>query len=421
MRIEYLKIFITVDAEDSQVQIVADENIPLLEQFFSDFGDIRKVAGRAMTSEDVKHADILLVRSVTQVNEALVDNSPVKFIGTCTIGTDHIDLAYLEAVNQQRKKKGEHRIDFSSAPGCNAEAVVDYVLSAVSVLIDKRGQFFQDVSVGIVGIGNVGLRLRRRLEAMGVTVLAVDPFKDAADVGELTTLDEALKADVVSLHIPLTFAEALIPETAKHATHHLINAERLAKMKPDGCLINSCRGSVLDNAALKAHMADHEDFESIIDVWEGEPNLDLKLMNRCMLATPHIAGYSLDGKMRGTEQIYQACCQTYGLPIRHKLAQLLPEPSIKKIKFGDSVPVHQALRTAIRAAYEIRVDDGIMRSTLLRTEGEPEAMKAKFDLLRKNYPLRRDIPTIRIEVPSKRQDLQQALEAAGFDVRLGKR
>jgi len=411
----------TADAEDSLVQIVADENIPLLEQFFSDFGDIRKVAGRTMTAEDVKDADILLVRSVTKVNEALIANSPVKFIGTCTIGTDHIDLGYLEAINQQRKDKGQQRIDFSSAPGCNAEAVVDYVLSAISVLIDKRDQVFQNISVGIIGIGNVGLRLRRRLEAMGVTVLAVDPFKDAKDVGELTTLDEALKADVVSLHIPLTYEESLPAGSAEHATYHLINAQRLAQMKADGCLINSCRGSVLDNAAIKAHMAEHKEFEGIIDVWEGEPNLDLKLMNRCMLATPHIAGYSLDGKMRGTEQIYQACSHTFGLPIRHKLAQLLPEPSIKKIKFGDSVPVHQALRTAIRAAYEIRVDDGIMRSTLLRTEGDPDAMKAKFDLLRKNYPLRRDIPTIRIEVPGKRQDLQQALEAAGFDVRLGKR
>lgn len=403
------------------MQIVADENIPLLEQFFSDFGEIRKVAGRSMTADDVKDADILLVRSVTNVNEALIANSPVKFIGTCTIGTDHIDLGYLDALNQQRKEKGQQRIDFSSAPGCNAEAVVDYVLSAVSVLIDKRDQVFQDISVGIIGIGNVGLRLRRRLEAMGVTVLAVDPFKDAAEVGELTTLDQALKADVVSLHIPLTLAEKLPNEDAKHATYHLMNQQRLQQMKPDACLINSCRGSVLDNAALKAHMAEHKEFESIIDVWEGEPNLDLKLMNRCMLATPHVAGYSLDGKMRGTEQIYQACSHTFGLPIRHKLAQLLPEPSIKKIKFGDSVPVHQALRTAIRAAYEIRVDDGIMRSTLLRTEGDPEEMKAKFDFLRKNYPLRRDIPTMRIEVPSKRQDLQHALEAAGFDVRLGKR
>lgn len=399
------------------MQIVADENIPLLEQFFSEFGEIRKVAGRTMTSEDVKDADILLVRSVTKVDEALLANSPIKFIGTCTIGTDHIDLSYLEALNQQREANNQQKIAFSSAPGCNAEAVVDYVLSAVSVLIDKRDQIFQDISVGIIGVGNVGLRLRRRLEAMGVAVVAVDPFKDAADVGELSSLDDALKADVVSLHIPITMAE----DAAEHATYHLINQQQLQQMKPDACLINTCRGSVVDNEALKAHMDKCTDFESVIDVWEGEPNLDLQLMNRCMLATPHIAGYSLDGKMRGTEQIYQACCQTFGLPIRNKLAQFLPEPSIKKIKFGDSVPVHQALRTAIRAVYEVRVDDGIMRSSLLRTNGEAYAMRTQFDLLRKNYPLRRDIPTMRVEVPIKRQDLQQALAAAGFDVRLGKR
>jgi erythronate-4-phosphate dehydrogenase len=399
------------------VQIVADENIPLLEQFFSEFGEIRKVAGRTMTSEDVKDADILLVRSVTQVNEALIANSPVKFIGTCTIGTDHIDLAYLEAINLQRSANNQQKIAFSSAPGCNAQAVVDYVLSAISVLIDKRDQIFQDISVGIIGVGNVGLRLRRRLEAMGVTVIAVDPFKEAEEVGELSSLDDALKADIVSLHIPITQADV----AAEHATYHLINEQRLQQMKPNACLINSCRGSVVDNTALKAHMSSNVDFESIIDVWEGEPNLDLQLMSRCMLATPHIAGYSLDGKMRGTEQVYQACCQTFGLPIRNKLAQYLPEPPIKRIKFGDSVPVHQALRTAIRAVYEVRVDDGIMRSSLLRTNGEALAMRTQFDLLRKNYPLRRDIPTMRVEVPSKRQDLQQALEAAGFDVRMGKR
>lgn len=399
------------------MQIVADENIPLLEQFFNEFGQIRKVAGRTMTSEDVKDADILLVRSVTKVDEALIANSAVKFIGTCTIGTDHIDLDYLAAVNQQRSDNNEAKIAFSSAPGCNAEAVVDYVLSAASVLIDKRDQRFAEITVGIVGVGNVGFRLRQRLEAMGVTVIAVDPFKSEEDVGKLSSLDEALKADVVSLHIPITE----VANAGEHATRHLINRDRLQQMKADACLINTCRGSVVDNDALKSHLSRNADFESIIDVWEGEPNLDLELMNQCLLATPHIAGYSLDGKMRGTELVYKACCQVFGLPIRSKLAQFLPEPSIKKIKFGDSVPVYQALRTAIRAVYEVRVDDGIMRSTLLRTHGEAQAMRTQFDLLRKNYPLRRDIPTMRVEVPSKRLDLQQALEAAGFDVRMGKR
>ena len=144
------------------MHIVADENIPLVEKFFTDFGEIVRIPGRTMTAADVKDADILLVRSVTKVNESLLKGSKVRFVGTATIGTDHIDTEYLE----------QNRIGFASAPGCNAQAVVDYVLSALSVVIDTRGIDFRDLTVGIVGIGNVGSLLRQRLEDMKVNVLA---------------------------------------------------------------------------------------------------------------------------------------------------------------------------------------------------------------------------------------------------------
>ena len=210
------------------MHIVADENIPLLNEFFADFGEITLVEGRSMTAADVADADILLVRSVTRVDAQLLAGSKIKFVGTATIGTDHIDQDYLQ----------EAGIGFKSAPGCNAQAVVDYVLSALSVLVDERGIGFTDVSVGIVGVGNVGLLLRRRLEEMGVTVLAVDPFKDPEEVGELVTLDEALQADVVTLHTPLT-------RDGEHPTWHLIDQQRLAQMKPDASLINAGRGAVV--------------------------------------------------------------------------------------------------------------------------------------------------------------------------------
>lgn len=379
------------------MHIVADENIPLLNEFFGDTGEITRVEGRSMTNADLAQADILLVRSVTRVTRELLQNTPVRFVGTATIGTDHIDLDYLQ----------EAGIGFKSAPGCNAQAVVDYVLSALSVLVDERGIPFTDLTVGIIGIGNVGSLLRQRLEAMGVSVLAVDPFRSEEDVGALVSLDDAIQADVVTLHTPLT-------TDGDYPTYHLINEQRLAQMKPDACLINSSRGPVVDNAALLKHMQSHRDFEAILDVWENEPQLDLELMNRCLLATPHIAGYSLDGKMRGTEFVYQGLCEFYGLPVRRKLAQFLPEPGIKRVNFSDQVPQHQALRTAIRAAYEIRVDDGVMRSAMKRSEN----LKATFDQMRKNYPLRRDIPTLRVGVPAKCHDLQSALQAAGFDVRI---
>lgn len=383
------------------MHIVADENIPLIDEFFADIGTITRVAGRTMSAADLSAADALLVRSVTQVNESLLAGSKVKFVGTATIGTDHVDQHYLQ----------QHNIGFRSAPGCNAQAVVDYILSALSVLNDSRGQAFTDLTVAIVGVGNVGLLLRQRLEEMGVAVLAVDPFKDPQDVGELVSLDEVLQADVISLHTPLT-------TDGEHATRHLINAERLQQMKPDACLINSCRGAVVDNRALQQHMLAQPEFEAILDVWENEPELDLELMNRAMLATPHIAGYSLDGKMRGTEMVYQGLCECFGLPVRRKLAQFLPEPGIKMVTFTDQVPMNQALRTAIRAAYEIRVDDGVMRSAMIRASHQGDgSLRATFDQLRRDYPLRRDIPRLKVAVPSKCHDLQDTLKAAGFDVR----
>ncbi|MDO6683329.1 4-phosphoerythronate dehydrogenase PdxB [Oceanobacter sp. 5_MG-2023] len=378
------------------MRIAADENIPLVDSFFSEFGEIRRLDGRNLTSDQLLDIDILLVRSVTRVNEALLAGTSVKFVGTATIGTDHVDLDYLQQEN----------IGFASAPGCNAQAVVDYVLSAISVLVDVRGIVFADLSVGIIGVGNVGLCLRRRLEEMGVTVVATDPFKEAADVGPLSSLEEVLQADIVSLHTPLV-------RDGEFPTYHLIGAEQLDQMKPDACLINSSRGAVVNNTELLAHLRGHGDFEAILDVWEKEPDLDIALMHRCMLATPHIAGYSLDGKMRGTEMIYQAVCDFLGLPIRRKLAQFLPEPGIRRVNFSDQVPLNQALRTAIRASYEIRVDDGKMRSAMSRAEN----VKQTFDRLRRDYPLRRDIPTMKVGVPAKCVDLQQLLASAGFAVR----
>lgn len=379
------------------MQIVADENIPLIDQFFGDFGDIVRVNGRTLSSDHVRDADVLLVRSVTQVSEALLAGSKVKFVGTATIGKDHIDLEYL-------KQKG---IGFCSAPGCNAQAVVDYVMSALSVLVDTRGIGFEDLSVGIVGVGNVGLLLRQRLEQMGLTVRACDPFKDERNVGPLSSLDDVLGCDVVTLHTP-------IEKEGDHPTWHLIGQAELQRMKSNVCLINASRGSVIDNDALLEHLNTHDDFCAILDVWENEPELNLELLDACTLGTPHIAGYSLDGKMRGTELVYRGACEFFGLPIRGKLAQFLPEPGIKRVTFGEQAPMYQALRTAIRAAYEIRVDDGVMRSAMRHSKD----LRATFDQLRQEYPLRRDTTTLRVGVPARAHDLQTVLANAGFDVRV---
>lgn len=355
------------------MHIIADENITLLNEFFADFGDITPLSGRNMSAESVRDADILLVRSVTQVNsELLKENTALQYVGTATIGTDHIDLEYLN-------KAG---IGFSSAPGCNAQAVVNYVLSALCVLTENRQQPLTDLTVAIVGVGNVGFKLRQQLEALGIKVLAVDPFKTEAEVGKLVELKHALPADVVCLHTPLT-------HRGEHPTQHLIGAAELAQMQPNACLLNAGRGPVVNNQALLEHLENNPNFVCILDVWETEPEPALELLDKCLLATPHIAGYSLDGKMRGTEMIYQGLCQHLGVPIQHKLHDFMPELGVKHIEFSTQMPNEQRFRTAVRAFYDVRNDDGRMRYAMHNASNRAE----RFDWLRKNYPLRRDIPS----------------------------
>lgn len=357
------------------MRILADENIPLLDEFFAKLGSITRVSGRTLSQTDVINTDVLLVRSVTNVNKELLYNTPVHFVGTCTIGTDHIDLDYLQG----------RKVGFASAPGCNAQAVADYVLSSLLVLVESREQQLKNLTVAVVGVGNVGSQVRKRLEALKVTVLGVDPFKREEEVGALVSLNDALvQADVVCLHTPLT-------TTGEYPTSRLIGKRQLSLMKSDACLLNAGRGPVVDNAALLAHLKRYKNFTAIMDVWDTEPEPNLELLERCLIATPHIAGYSLDGKMRGTEMIYQALCQHLGLPAKHQLIDFLPEPSVKHLQLSSAVSSQQALGIQMRAVYDVRNDDGRMRYAMRNAESLSET----FDALRRNYPLRRDFSTLK--------------------------
>ncbi|MBC7182561.1 MAG: 4-phosphoerythronate dehydrogenase, partial [Marinobacter sp.] len=220
--------------------IVADENIPLLDSFFGDFGEVRRVSGRSMTAGDVRDADILLVRSVTRVNRELLEGSRVRFVGTTTIGTDHVDLDWLE----------QEGIQFSAAPGCNANSVAEYVLAVLSLYAEKRGLTdWTRLSVGIVGVGNVGGELARKLEKLGFDVRLCDPPR--ADLEQdgppFVSLAEAMTCDVVSLHTPLT-------REGDHPTFHMIGEPELDSLGADQLLINSGRGEVIDSVALQARL-----------------------------------------------------------------------------------------------------------------------------------------------------------------------
>jgi len=374
--------------------IVADENIPLLDAFFAGFGEIRRVPGRSIDRATVEQADVLLVRSVTNVNRALLEGSTVRFVGTCTIGTDHLDLDYFN----------EAGITWSSAPGCNARGVVDYVLGSLMTLAEIEGVDLPQRTYGVIGAGEVGGRLIKVLKGLGWNVKVCDPPRQAAEGGDYVSLEQIIEqCDVISLHTPLT-------RTGKGATWHLFDEQRLLQLKPGTWLINAARGPVVDNAALREVLLEREDLQAVLDVWEAEPEVDVALAELCVLATPHIAGYSLDGKQRGTAQIYQAYCEFIGQPPSIQFSELLPAPWLSEVTLhADSDPAW-ALAMLCRGVYDPRRDDADFRRSLVGNVGE---QRAAFDVLRKQYPVRREIEGLKVRIDGDSPQLQQIVAALG--------
>ncbi len=367
------------------MKIVADENIPQLQTLFSRFGDITALPGRNLTPAQVKDADILLVRSVTKVHEALLLGSSVKFVGTCTIGTDHIDRDYLK----------QNNIALASAPGCNAGGVLQYVLSALASL--DEGSF--DKRFGVIGSGNVGGKLCSALRAMGVKVVAYDPFLTPRDNPSLTDLGDVLSCDIICMHVPYTTG-------GRHPSHHMINSSNLALLKPGAILINAGRGGTIDNVALKAHLQNGADLKVILDVWENEPEIDLGLMDLVAFATPHIAGYSFEGRLNGSRMIFEALCHHLNIADGERLA----DAALKSV-YGEPVVLrgHDVVETVL-ATYRVRDDDLRTRSAFTSEQG----VGKEFDLLRKHYPQRREFGHYKVETPNI--ELKRTLSHLGFVV-----
>ena len=373
--------------------IVADENIPLIEEFFASFGEIRRLPGRQITRADVHDADVLLVRSVTRVDRELT-GTKVRFVGTCTIGTDHLALDYFEHAG----------IQWASAPGCNARGVVDYVLGSLLTLADIEGADLAQRTYGVIGAGEVGNRLVRVLRDLGWKVQVCDPLRQAAEGGDYVSLEQIIEqCDVISLHTPLS-------KSGDFATWHLLDEARLNRLKPGTWLINASRGPVVDNAALRNVLNAREDLQAVLDVWEGEPQVDVELADLCVLATPHIAGYSLDGKQRGTAQIYQALCAFLGQTPQVQLADLLPAPWLAKVELSANSDQAWALAMVCRGVYDPRRDDADFRRTLT---GPVDQQKQAFDGLRKHYPVRREIEGLTVHIEGHNPALTKMAAALG--------
>nr|WP_183458800.1 4-phosphoerythronate dehydrogenase [Microbulbifer rhizosphaerae] len=386
------------------MKIVADENIPALEETFSDLGETVRVPGRGLERGQLKDADILLVRSVTRVDEALLAGTPVRFVGSCTIGTDHLDTDWLEAQG----------IAWSAAPGCNANSVVEYVFCALAALgVDwaprlnnKEGRRF-----GIVGCGNVGGLLQRRLHALGIPCAVYDPWlPDNPDSADLETV---LRQEVICLHAPLV-------KGGPHPSLHLIGAEQLAQIGQDAALISAGRGAVVDNRALLRELRRGKRFRTVLDVWENEPDIHTELLELVDIGTPHIAGYSLDGKLAGTRMVREALDRSglgVGEPLppvgaaagRDRCSEKLQVRS-RPTAAPTGVVIHSRVENLLLQIYDPRADDRRLRAA---AQGDLPMAKA-FDQLRREYPERLEFSHYRIEDSALSEDERRQLAILGL-------
>ena len=348
------------------MKIVADGNIPEVANAFADLGEVVLLPGREIGPRHLRDCRCLLVRSVTRVDAALLAGSAVEFVATATIGTDHVDLDYL----------ADAGIGFANAAGCNAEAASEYVIAGLFALSEMRGFDPFARRAGIVGCGNVGSRLRAKLDALGIELQVCDPPLAARGdpVGEFVGLDSLLAdCDLLSFHVPLS-------DGGEYPTRHLLDAARLARLR-DGCvLINAARGAVVDNAALAALLRRRDDLAVFLDTWEGEPRVARELLGRVDLATPHIAGYSVEGRLRGTQMALAAAAAHFGRAVTWDMTRLLPatrplrpRPATGRLEFWQSL---------FAAHWDIRRD----HAAFVAGAGFDDAAFARhFDGLRRVY------------------------------------
>jgi len=377
------------------MKILADENIPHVKELFSGFGEIITCDGRKISPDKLLDVDVLLVRSVTKVNKTLLEHSAVRFVGTTTIGLDHLDTDWL-------KQQG---IAYKNAPGCNSIAVAEYILSGLLALADEFKIDLRNTKVAIIGAGNVGTAVAKRLDILSIPFGLFDPpLAQQGDKRKMLSEKELLKCEIVSLHVPLTNSDE-----SQWPTEGMVDKQFFNKMKHMKYLINSSRGHVIDGPSLKNWLHANNQNQAIIDVWENEPYIDRELVEKCFLSTPHIAGHTSEGKTRGTLTIFHAFCKHFGYE------DSINDDTYLRVKLPKDI-IHlqrnqnfmQALSSAIWSVYNIRHDDKALRGGLTKD------ITKHFDRLRKGYKERREFSTHRLDAKSLPDGSRRTLTKLGF-------
>ena len=373
------------------MKIIVDNKIPFIEGILEPFADVIYVQGNLITKEVISDADALLIRTRTKCDEALLKGSPVKFIGSATIGHDHIDTDYC--------KKND--IAWTNASGCNSSSVCQYVTSALLKLSLDKGFSLKGKIIGIVGVGHVGSKVEKAANALGMTALLNDPPRAKHENNKrFETLDVILeKSDIITVHVPLTLS-------GEDKTFHFFDERTFNKIEKKAWVINTSRGEVVSSEALKNALANGTIAGAIIDVWENEPNIDESLINNLFIATPHIAGYSADGKANGTSIIINALCKFFNIELKNWKPQNIPPPENAVITIKtNGKNCEEIVGEAVFNSYNIAIDD-------INLKNSP----ATFEKQRDNYRVRREFSSFTVVLKGKNVAAEKTLTELGFNL-----
>lgn len=371
------------------MKIIIDDKIPYIHGAFEGLAEVVYLPGAKTTPEVVKDADAIVTRTRTICNEKLLAGSAVKFIATATIGYDHIDTDYCNTAG----------IKWTNAPGCNSKSVEQYVASALMVLAERRKLQLKDLCIGVVGVGNVGSKVARFCDLLGMKVLLNDPPRERTEGAEaFVSLQQIMEqADIISLHVPLNMK-------GENVTFQLVNEVFLSSLKKKPILINSCRGEVIETNAIKAALKSGQISGFVCDCWENEPDIDLELLALTEIATPHIAGYSKDGKATGTLMSVRAISDFFGLGLNNWQPSGVELPTNPTIEInGAGLNEQEIISKTILATYDIRTDDILFRNNA-----------AEFEQQRGDYPTRREFPAFTIQAKNVNRDTLKKLIKMGF-------
>ena len=372
------------------LRVLADENIPFVEELLGSGLEVVVAPGRQISRDHLKGIDALLVRSVTRVDAALLQETSVRFVGTATSGTDHVDTQWLHHAG----------IDFAFAPGSNANSVVEYVIAVVASCGNHLERLRAGGTLGVVGYGVIGAAIVARFSALGIASKVYDPWLPQDSIADCAGIDEVLACDVITLHPELT-------QALPWPSYHLLEKSALASLNKEQLLINASRGPVIDNNALLARLSESNAPTVALDVWENEPRVAPELLAKVRIGTAHIAGYSFDAKVRATRMLCAAMAGSLGFDL--PAAESAEDVPLASIALAVGLSFEDGIRALISQSYQVERDDALLRASTFNKK--PDEQARHFDLLRKNYAIRAELAGQRVIVDSPVSEQLELLRA----------